>query len=149
MWAPELEKWVADVDEDLREARESRRFNVRTLWHRARTTGDEADGAALRSVVHRAINIIDALSGSVWEKPVPVHLDAADGAAAADAVAAAADHLVAWAAREGVVGASDASGVAIDRLYARGVEHRQPDSGLGAVVFSLRAIRAKVDSVAQ
>lgn len=148
-WAPELEQWVADVDDEFRQARDSRRFNIRMLWRRESIGGDVADVAALRSAVHRAINVIDALSGAVWEKPVAVRLDGPDRAAVADAVAAAADHLRAWADRDGLQAASDASAAAIERLYARGVEHPEPESGVGAVVFSLRALRARIDVVAQ
>lgn len=148
-WAPELEAWVVDVEDELGEARESRRFNIRTLWRRDRIADDEADGAALRSVVNRAINVIDALSGAAWETPVAVHVDGTDRDAVADAVAAAAAHLRAWAEREDVREVSDASLEAIDRLYARAVEHGEPQSGVLAVVFSLRALRARVDRVAQ
>lgn len=147
-WGPELDAWVGQVGDELREAREARRFNPRALWRPHDLGRDEAQLGALRSIVHRATDLLYALSGAAWSAPITVNLDPVDRALAADAVSALGDHLRSWAAEEGVADASRASAAAIDELYQHIAKDTQPESGAAAVVFSLRAMRERIDRVA-
>lgn len=147
-WGPELDAWVGEVSEELREAHESRRFNPRTLWQPDDLSREEAQLGALRSIVHRAIDLLYALSGAAWSAPITVNLGPADRRLVADAVSALGDHLRSWAAEEGVAEASEVSAAAIDALYQRIAQDSQPESGAAAVVFSLRAMRERIDRVA-
>ncbi|WP_306231903.1 FUSC family protein [Agrococcus beijingensis] len=148
MWGAELEQRVADLEADVREAGESRRFNPRTLWREHDVEHDRAAVDALKAVVHRVIDLLDALAGAAWATPVKVNLDADERMKAADAVTALSAHLRAWARLEGVADASAASMEAIDALYEHVSAQPRPESGAGAVVFALRAIRARVDRAA-
>lgn len=144
-WGPELEDWMTELAEELREARESQRLNPRSLWRRHDLERDADDLARLRGVVRRSISIIDALSGAAWSDPVKVHLRPEDRVLLADAVAGAATHLRAWSGGEGLEEASAASGATIEALYAGVTARREPESGAGAAVFALRAIRERID----
>jgi uncharacterized membrane protein YccC len=144
-WGPELEGRVEALSDDVREGRESRRLNPRARRHPHDVEHDAQAVAALRAVVHRSAEALDALSGAAWSTPVEVKTDADERRLAADAVEALAAHLRAWEELDGVEQASDASAQAIDALYEQAVTRAQPESGLAAVVFALRAIRSRID----
>ncbi|WP_072314860.1 FUSC family protein [Agrococcus sp. Marseille-P2731] len=147
-WGSELEVWIADLEDEMSEARESQRLNPRTLWRSHDLTRDRDELAALRAVVHRMIDVIDTVSSAAWGTPIEVHLDESERALTADALAALEAHLRSWVAEEGVADASIASGVAIDALYAHAIVKPEPDSGAAGLVFSLRAMRERIDRVA-
>lgn len=147
-WAPELEAWTADLDEDMRQARESRRLNPRTLWRPHDVGRDRDDLAAVHAIVHRMVDVLDTASGAAWSTPVAVALDRDERRLTADALDATAAHLRSWSAQRGVVEASDASAAAIDALYARVTERTRPESGASALIFALRAMRERIDRVA-
>ncbi len=144
-WGPELRRQVAELDEQVTAAREARRFNVRMLWHKHDLDADERALAALRSVVHRMEDVLDAIASTAWERPVGIRIERDERQLAAQAVAALAAHLHAWHDRVGVPAASQVSQVAIDDLYHRVVDVPEPQSGLASVVFALRAIRERID----
>ena len=144
-WPPELEARIDQLAEQVRIARESRRLNPRTLWDGHDVIEDEEDLAALRAVVHRAIDVLDALSGAAWSTPVQVRLDDEALRLTADALDRLAVHLRAWPVQEGVAEASTALGGAIDALYRHVVARAEPESGALAIVYSLRAMRERID----
>ena len=144
-WPPDLEARIDQLGEKVRVARESRRLNSRTLWHAHDISEDEEDLAALRAVVHRAIDVLDALSGAAWSMPVEVTLDDEALHLTADALDRLAAHLRAWPVQEGVAEASTALGGAIDALYRHVVARAEPESGALAIVYSLRAMRERID----
>ncbi|WP_026373079.1 FUSC family protein [Agrococcus lahaulensis] len=144
-WGAELEGWVDALADDVREARESRRLNPRAKFRPHDVERDAEAVAALRAVVHRAIDVLDALSSAAWAEPVAVSIDEAERQVAADAIDALAAHLRAWEELDGIEQASDASAKAIDALYEEAVTRARPESGLAAVVFALRAIRSRID----
>lgn len=147
-WSPELEAWVDQVADELREARESRRMNPRTLWQQHDLTQDAAEVGALRALVHRAIDLLYTLSSAAWSAPIEVDLDDAERALVADAVDALGDHLRSWATKEGVEEASENFAKAIDALYEHIRQEEHPESGTAAVIFALRAMRERIDRVA-
>lgn len=148
-WAPELETWIADLSADMRRARESRRLNLRTLWRRHDVDVDTNDLAALQAVVHRAVDVLYAASGAAWSIPIKVTLDADERALLADASQALGAHVRSWADDEDVAEASEASKAAIEALYAHVHSKPQPESGAGSIIFSLRAMRERIDRVAR
>ncbi|MCR8669616.1 aromatic acid exporter family protein [Agrococcus sp. HG114] len=147
-WGPELESWVEQLDHEVQEARDSRKLNPRARFRPHDVERDADAVAALRAVVHRAIDVLDALAGAAWATPVEVSIDADERRLAADAVEGLAEHLRAWEELDGVEQASDASGRAIDALYEQVVTRARPESGVAAVVFALRAIRSRIDHAA-
>lgn len=144
-WGPELRDRVAALDGQVDEARDARRFNLRMLWHRHDLDVDTKAVSALRSVVHRMDDVLEALAAAAWDRPIEITLEGDERQLAADAVEALAAHLHAWHDREGVDAASAASQDAIDALYRRSIEHDEPQSGVATVVFALRAMRERVD----
>jgi len=144
-WGPELRDRVAALDGQVDEARDARRFNLRMLWHRHDLDVDVQAVSALRSVVHRMDDVLDALAAAAWDRPIAITLERDERRLAADAVEALAVHLHAWHNREGVDAASAASQDAIDALYRRSIEDDEPQSGVATVVFALRAMRERVD----
>ena len=144
-WGPELRDRVVALDGQVDEARDARRFNVRMLWHRHDLDVDVKAVSALRSVVHRMDDVLEALAAAAWDRPIEITLELDERRLAADAVEALAAHLQAWHDREGVDAASAASQDAIDALYRRSIQHDEPQSGVATVVFALRAMRERVD----
>jgi uncharacterized membrane protein YccC len=144
-WGPELRTGVEELDQQVSEAREARRFNVRMLWNRHDLDVDERALTALRSVVHRMEDVLDAVASTAWEHPMGISIEHDERQLAADAVAALAGHLHAWHDRDDVPAASAASEDAIDALYRRVIDVDEPQSGLASVVFALRAIRERID----
>ncbi len=144
-WGPELRDRVVALDGQVDEARDARRFNLRMLWHRHDLDVDEQAVSALRSVVQRMDDVLDALAATAWDRPIAITLERDERQLAADAVEALGAHLQAWHDREGVDAASTASQDAIDALYRRSIEHDEPQSGVATVVFALRAMRERVD----
>lgn len=144
-WGPELRDRVAALDGQVDEARDARRFNLRMLWHRHDLDVDVKAVSALRSVVHRMDDVLEALAAAAWDRPIEITLERDERRLAADAVAALAAHLHAWHDRDGRDAASAASQDAIDALYRRSIEDDEPQSGIATVVFALRAMRERVD----
>lgn len=144
-WGPELRDRVVALDAQVDEAREARRFNVRMLWHRHDLDVDERAVSALRSVVHRMDDVLEALAAAAWDRPITIELERDERRLAATAVEALAAHLHAWHDLEGVDAASAASLDAIDALYRRSIEDEEPQSGVATVIFALRAMRERVD----
>ena len=144
-WGPELRGVVEQLDHQVLEAREARRFNVRMLWNRHDLTVDERALTALRAVVHRMEDVLDAVASTAWEHPMGIDIEQDERQLAADAVAALAAHIHAWHDRGDIAAASAASNEAIDRLYNSVISVEQPQSGLASVVFALRAIRERID----
>ncbi|WP_413317319.1 hypothetical protein AA0Z99_11045 [Agrococcus sp. 1P02AA] len=147
-WGHELEVWIADLEDEMVQARESQRLNPRTLWRAHDLSRDRDELAALRAIVHRMIDVLDTISSAAWGTPIEVHIDEAERALTADALAALSAHLRSWVQEEGVADASFAAGEAIDALYAHAIAKPQPDSGAAGLVFSLRAMRERIDRVA-
>lgn len=147
-WGPELELQADDLGDAVRQARESRMLNPRTIWRPHDVDRDARTLASLRSIVHRMAEVLDVLAGAAWGLPVPVRLDADERALVADALDALGEHLRALAELEGVAEASRASAAAIDALYRAIVERDEPESGSAAVVFALRAMRQRLDRTA-
>lgn len=144
-WGPELRDRVVALDAQVDEAREARRFNLRMLWHRHDLDVDERAVSALRSVVHRMDDVLEALAAAAWDRPITIELERDERRLAASAVEALAAHLHAWHDLEGVEAASSASLEAIDALYRRSIEDDEPQSGVATVIFALRAMRERVD----
>ncbi|WP_092666592.1 FUSC family protein [Agrococcus carbonis] len=147
-WGPVLEAGVERLDRDLQDARESRRLNPRTLWHREDVTPD-AEVAALRAIVHRTIDVLDTASGAAWAVPIEVRLDAEARPLVADALQGLSGHLRAWASGKDVADASAASEEAIRALAEHVATHDRPDPGLGTIIFALRAIRERIGRVTE
>ncbi len=145
-WGPELRVAVEDLGTQIEEARNARRLNIRMLWHKHDLQSDEQALTALRSVVHRMEDVLEAIASAAWEqRPVVVTLEQDERQLAADAVEALAQHLYAWHGARDVDAASKSSKDAIDALYDRVMQVAQPQSGVVSVVFALRAIRERVD----
>lgn len=144
-WGPELRTAVEDLGNQVEEAREARRLNIRMLWHRHDLKTDERALTALRSVVHRTEDVLEAVASTAWEQPLGITMERDERRLAAEAVAALAQHLYAWHGARDVEAASKASEEAIDALYQRVIEVDQPQSGVVSVVFALRAIRERID----
>ncbi len=144
-WGPELRDRVVALDAQVDEAREARRFNLRMLWHRHDLDVDERAVSALRSVVHRMDDVLEALAAAAWDRPITIELERDERRLAASAVEALAAHLHAWHDLEGVEAASSASLEAIDALYRSSIAHDEPQSGVATVIFALRAMRERVD----
>lgn len=144
-WGSELRAVVEQLDQQVSEAREARRFNVRMLWNRHDLSVDERALAALRAVVHRMGDVLDAVASTAWEHPMGIDIEQDERELAADAVAALAAHVHAWHDRGDIAAASAASNETIDRLYNSVISVEQPQSGLASVVFALRAIRERID----
>jgi hypothetical protein len=147
-WGPVLEAGVERLDRDLQDARDSRRLNPRTLWHREDVTPD-AEVAALRAIVHRTIDVLDTASGAAWAKPIEVRLDPEARPVVADALQGLSGHLRAWASGKDVADASAASEEAIRALAEHVATHDRPDPGLGTIIFALRAIRERIGRVTE
>lgn len=148
-WGPELSTSVEDLARQVEEAREARRFNVRMLWNKHDLEIDQAALTALRSVVHRMEDVLEAVGSTVWEQPLGITLERDERRLAADALAALGKHLRAWHGRLDMAQASQASEAAIDALYRRTMEADEPQSGVASVVFALRAIRERIDWAAR
>ena len=148
-WGPELRTAVEDLGNQVEEAREARRLNIRMLWHKHDLKTDERALTALRSVVHRTEDVLEAVASTAWEQPLGITMERDERRLAADAVAALAQHLSAWHGARDVEAASKASEEAIDALYQRVIEVDQPQSGVVSVVFALRAIRERIDWAAE
>ncbi|WP_206448078.1 FUSC family protein [Agrococcus sp. KRD186] len=144
-WGSELRAVVEQLDQQVSEAREARRFNVRMLWNRHDLSVDERALAALRAVVHRMGDVLDAVASTAWEHPMGIDIEQDERQLAADAVAALAAHIHAWHDLGDVPAASAASQDAIDALYRRVISVDEPQSGLASVIFALRAIRERID----
>ncbi len=144
-WGPELRNAVEDLGVQVEEARDARRLNVRMLWHKHDLQADERALTALRSVVHRTEDVLEAVASTAWEQPNGITMEEDERQLAADAVAALAQHLYAWHGARDVEAASATSERAIDALYQRVMEVDQPQSGVVSVVFALRAIRERID----
>lgn len=144
-WGPELSTAVEDLARQVEAAREARRFNVRMLWNKHDLEIDQAALTALRSVVHRMEDVLEAVGSTVWEQPLGITLQRDERRLAADALAALGTHLRAWHGRLDMAAASQASEAAIDALYRRTMAADEPQSGVASVVFALRAIRERID----
>ncbi|WP_146792564.1 FUSC family protein [Agrococcus baldri] len=144
-WGQELRQGVDRLDRQVTEAREARRFNLRMLWHRHDLDVDERAMTALRAVVHRMEDVLDAVASTAWEHPMGISIEHDERHLAADAIGALAGHLHAWHDRGDVPAASAASEEQIDALYRRVIDTAEPQSGLASVVFALRAIRERID----
>ena len=144
-WGPELRDRVVALDAQVDEAREARRFNVRMLWHRHDLDADEQAVSALRSVVFRMDDVLEALAAAAWDRPIEITLERDERRLAADAVAALAVQLRAWHDGGDVDAASATSQEAIDALYRSSIAHEEPQSGVATVIFALRAMRERVD----
>ena len=144
-WGPELRDRVVALDAQVDEAREARRFNVRMLWHRHDLDADEQAVSALRSVVFRMDDVLEALAAAAWDRPIEITLERDERRLAADAVAALAVQLRTWHDGGDVDAASATSQEAIDALYRSSIAHEEPQSGVATVIFALRAMRERVD----
>jgi len=153
-WPPDRDDWLDDTRhlrsavDDARdlvdEARESSRANPRTLWNRVDATSAENDVETLRQVGMRLSDITDALSGAIWNRPVPVELPGEAIDPLHDALTAIAAYLRAWDAGDDLDEARrrcrDAS-EAVQHAF----RHTPAESGLGSIVFALRTIQQSID----
>lgn len=147
-WGTELDEAADKLGESVREARESRVMNIRTLWRDHDVRIDETRLAAVRSLVHRMSELLDALAAAAWGEPVVVQLDERERGLAAEAIDALGEHLRAWTEDDDAAGASRRSGERIDALYRASAEREEPESGAGVVVFALRSMRSRIDRAA-
>ncbi|WEG10099.1 hypothetical protein PU630_05980 [Microbacterium horticulturae] len=154
-WPPDRDDWLddsrqlrmaVDATRDLvDEARESGRANPRTLWRRADARNDYADVEALRQVGARVADIVDALSGAIWDRPVSVKIPPEAVDPLHDAFAAVADYLRAWDSGEHLDEARTRSRDA-GRVAQQAFDRAEAESGLGTIVFALRTIQQSIDA---
>lgn len=154
-WPPDRDDWLGDTRQlrravdDARdlvdEARESGKVNPRVLWHTVDTRADYDDIETLRLVGTRLSDIVDALSGAIWNRPVPVDMSTDAVQPVHDALSAVADYLRAWDSGDDVDAAQErctASCRAVQGVF----DHTSAQSGLGSIVFALRTISQSIDS---
>lgn len=154
-WPPDRDDWLDDTRqlrravEDARdlvdEARESGRANPRILWHHVDTSGDYEDIETLRVVGTRLSDIVDALSGAIWNRPVAVELTSEAVRPLHDALTGVGDYLRAWDSGEGIDAARSRcrdAGRAVQHVF----DNTAAESGLGSIVFALRTIQHAIDS---
>lgn len=157
-WPPDRENWVS-YSRDLRrsvdgaetavdQARDSAKANLRTLWRHADVSAEYASLARLRDMALWLSEITEALTGAIWDRPIPVTLPEGMIRPLAEALTAIGDFVHSLSTKED---SEQPRRAAIERCDSviesfEGVSDVQGESGFGTIVFAIRNIRAQIDA---
>ncbi|WP_143741351.1 FUSC family protein [Paramicrobacterium agarici] len=143
-YARDLRSTVDSAEQLVNEARRSRRANPRALWTHDDTTTEYEVLDTVRRIAVQMSQIAQVLNGAIWNEPIPAPIPHDIIEPLRDALGDLSDFVRDLQDDDAVPETRERCLRSCDRVIAYSIDGPDAGSGIGTIIFAVRAIRATV-----